>query len=502
MRQRAVLSGALVAALLVGCGGGSDDSATSGDSGGGGADAPYTAEADVGGAPLPPPEQGDPNTFTDEGTNPWTAPTDDAQSTFGLDVDTGSWTVSRRFVADGSLPPPEAVRTEEFVNALGDVDPAPDDTIGVTAEGGRVDDRLMVRLGVTAHEVSEQERPDVDLVFVIDTSGSMDAEEKIGLVKESLAVLVENLADDDTVSIVTFDDGADPTLPPTPVSERDTILDVIDGLQAGGSTNLEGGLRLGYETADSVRSQQDEAITRVVLLSDGVANVGETGPGSLVELIRDSADGGVKLVTVGFGLNGFNDTLMEQVADDGDGFYAYVDDIDEAERLFGEELTSTLVTVAEDARAQVTFDPTTVARYRLVGYENRDIADEDFDRDETDAGELGAGHRVVALYEVEPVQGSQGEVSLGSVELRWDEPSGGQERTMTVPLGVSVGDDAPDATQVAVAVADLAEALRSDQRSADTLERIADRLDALAAPSDDPTVAEMAALARQAAALV
>lgn len=491
MRPRPVLVPLLAAALalaLVGCGVSSDDS-TSGDMGSSG-----------GATELPPPAPGgDPNTFTTAGTNPWTAPAEDPQSTFGLDVDTGSWTVARTYVGDGSLPPPEAVRTEEFVNALGDVDEAPEDTLGVTVQGGRVDDRLLLRLGVSAQEV--EDRPDVNLVFVVDTSGSMDEERKIGLVRESLGILVENLRDSDTVSIVTFDDEAEPYLPPTPIDDRGTILEAIGALEAGGSTNLEGGLRLGYGTAGDLVTQED-SLTRVVLLSDGVANVGETGPGSLVELIRDDADRGVKLVTVGFGLDGFNDTLMEQVADDGDGFYAYVDTVDEAQRLFGDELTSTLVTVAEDARAQVSFDPATVARYRLIGYENRDIADEDFARDETDAGELGSGHRVVALYEIEPAAGLTGDVALGSVELRWDEPEGGDERTVTTPIDVAVDDEAPEATQVVVAAADLAEALRSQERSPEVLEAVAARLEELAAEVDDPVVADMAEVAGEAARLV
>lgn len=481
--------------LLAACSG--DDDAT-GDSGGGDAAVAEYSSEEGGATGLPPePVPADPETFTEAGTNPWTAPADDPQSTFGLDVDTGSWTIARRFVTDGQLPPPEAVRTEELINALGDVDPAPEDTLGVTVEGGRVGERVLVRLGVTAAEV--EDRPPVNLVFVVDTSGSMDEDRKIGLVRDSLGVLVENLRDDDTVSLVTFDDGPEPLLAPTPVGESEEIFEAIDSLDAGGSTNLEGGLRLGYATAGDVLD--DETLTRVVLLSDGVANVGETGPGSLVELIRDDADRGVKLVTVGFGLDGYNDNLMEQVADDGDGFYAYVDTIEEAERLFGSELTSTLVTVAEDARAQVTFDPAAVARYRLIGYENRDIADEEFAEPDTDAGELGSGHRIVALYEVEPAEGVTGEAALGSVELRWDEPAGGEERSITVDLDVALDDDAPEATQVVGAVADLAEALGDPERTSEALAEVAARLEELSADVDDPVVAEMAEVAAGAAEL-
>lgn len=493
-RQALIPLVALTVALVAGCTGeASDDRATGGGEAG--------VAADEGGAaPLPTEPGGDPNTFTENGTNPWTAPSEDAQSTFGLDVDTGSWTITRRYVEDGSLPPPEAIRTEELINALSDVDEAPEDTLGVTVEGGRVDDRLLLRLGVAAQEVDDAERPPVNLVFVVDTSGSMDEERKIGLVRESLAVLVENLRDDDTVSLVTFDDGAEPLLPPTPISEADEVLATIEDLEAGGSTNLEGGLRLGYATAEDLITDED-ALTRVVLLSDGVANVGETGPDSLVELIRDDADRGIKLVTVGFGLDGFNDALMEQVADDGDGFYAYVDTLGEAERLFAEELTSTLVTVAEDARVQVTFDPETVAQYRLIGYENRDIADEDFDRDDTDAGELGSGHRVVALYEIAPVAGVDDEIALGSVELRWDDVGGDEERTTTTEIVVPADGEAPLATQVAGAVADLAEVLRGGEPTAEALGEVAARLEALSADADDPVVAEMADVAARAADL-
>jgi Ca-activated chloride channel homolog len=210
----------------------------------------------------------------------------------------------------------------------------------------------------------------------------------------------------------------------------------------------------------------------------------------------------VKLVTVGYGLDGYNDALMEQVADQGDGFYAYVDTNEEAQRLFGDELTSTLVTVAEDARVQVTFDPQTVAQYRLIGYENRDIADEEFAEPDTDAGELGSGHRVVALYEVAPIAGVGDDLALGSVELRWDEPGEeGDERTVTTPIEVPADADAPEATQVVAAVADMAEALRSPEPSPADLAAVADRLEALAADVDDPVVADMAAVAARAAEL-
>lgn len=371
----------------------------------------------------------DDNTFVDHGRRVFVEAAHDRLSTFALDVDTGSFTVARRWVQEGALPPVESVRPEEFVNAYRYDYRSPRRGLDVEIEGAPSPydgDNVLVRIGVSSHTVEADDRPPAALTFVVDTSGSMDRDDRLGLVKEALEVLVDELDDDDTVAIVTYESSAGIVLEPTPVSQRRTILRAIDDLTPGGSTNLEAGLVTGYDLArDAFR---DGGVNRVVLASDGVANVGLTDPDGLASMIRHDADAGIHLVTVGFGMGNFNDHVMEQLADQGDGFYAYVDDDDEAERLFSDELTATLVTVAVDAKIQVDFDPEVVDEYRLIGFENRGVLDRDFRNDDVDAGEVGAGHQVTAIYEVklhpgfEP--GDPGE--LGEVFLRWEDPDDGE----------------------------------------------------------------------------
>jgi Ca-activated chloride channel family protein len=251
----------------------------------------------------------------------------------------------------------------------------------------------------------------------------MGRESRLELVKDALARLVDGLDRRDTVAIVTFGDVGRVLLEPTPASERDAILDVIDRLQPGGSTNLEDGLRLGYDLARSALTEN--GIDRVVLASDGVANVGLTDPQGILETIRRDAEAGIELVSVGVGMGNYNDVLLEQLADQGDGFYAYVNTPDEAHRLFTEDLTGTLQTVALDARAQVEFDREAVAAYRLVGYENRAVDDRDFTNDSVDAGAIGAGHSVTALYALR-LTGDIGQGRLATVRLRWTDPDTGR----------------------------------------------------------------------------
>ena len=227
----------------------------------------------------------------------------------------------------------------------------------------------------------------------------MDIRERLGLVQSSLALLVRSLRSDDTIAIVTYGDSAAPLLAPTPVAEWQRIVDAIDTLRPSGSTNIEAGLLLGYETA---RENYDpDALNIVVLASDGVANQGVTDPQVLTDEITQAGEEGIHLVTVGYGMGNYNDHLMEQLADLGDGFYSYVDTFNEAVELFVENLTPTLTVVAEEAKIQVVFDDDIVARYRLIGYENRALDDDQFRDDTVDAGELGAGHQASALYEVE-----------------------------------------------------------------------------------------------------
>jgi Ca-activated chloride channel family protein len=233
---------------------------------------------------------------------------------------------------------------------------------------------------------------------VIDVSGSMDQENRLGLVKQSLRLLVEELRPSDAVGIVVYGSEARLILEPTSAQNKNLILSAIDRLQPEGATNAEDGLRLGYQIA--AEDYRSEAINRVILLSDGVANVGNTGSASILQVIREQVEQGITLSTVGVGMGNYNDVLMEQLADDGDGNYAYVDTLEEAHRIFVENLTGTLQVIAKDAKVQIDFNPDVVRSCRLLGYENRAVADRDFRNDTVDAGEVGAGHSVTALYEI------------------------------------------------------------------------------------------------------
>src|SRR5262245_24746890 len=350
--------------------------------------------------PMPSPYDG--VTFQDPGTNPVTDPDEDKVSTFAMDVDTASYTIAQRFVADGNLPDPASIRVEEWVNAFDQDYAAPtEDTFAVHVDGTRTpfdgQGDLLLRIGIKARDVRDRQRPAAALTFVIDTSGSMEREGRLELVKDSLRTLARSLGPTDSIAVVTFGDDARVVLGPTSARHEDQILGAIEQLHPGGSTNLEAGLRLGYSLArESLVG--DGGIDRVVLASDGVANVGLTDADGILRQIRDDAAGGIELVSVGVGMGNYNDALLEQLADQGDGFYAYVNGLDEARRLFREDLVGTLESVALDAKVQVRFDPDAVATYRLIGYENRAIPDGQFRDPNVDAGAVGAGHAVTALY--------------------------------------------------------------------------------------------------------
>ena len=272
-------------------------------------------------APAPTPYDG--VTFEDPGTNPFVDPDEDRESTFGLDVDTASYTVARRFLSDGNLPDPASVRVEEYVNFFDQGYGTPDgEAFAIYADGGPSpfipSGEMLLRVGIQARDTDERSRPDASLTFVIDVSGSMAREDRLELVKRSLELLVEGLGRGDTVAIVVYGSDARVVLGPTPARDGGRILDAIARLQPEGATNAEAGLRLGYEVARE--SFREGGINRVVLASDGVANVGATDPGTILERIREDAEAGIQLVSVGFGMGNFNDALLEQLADDGDGF--------------------------------------------------------------------------------------------------------------------------------------------------------------------------------------
>jgi Ca-activated chloride channel family protein len=362
------------------------------------------------------------NQFQDYGVNPYTDSQYDHLSTFAVDVDTASYTVARRYLSDGQLPPPDAVRVEEFINYFDQQYKDPGKAIfGIVTDGAPSPfeyGTTLLRVGIQGRQVQDWARKSANLTFVIDVSGSMHLENRLELVKRSLEILVENLYPDDTVTIVVYGSSARLVLKATSARNQNKILTAIRELQPEGSTNAEAGLRIGYEQA--MRAYQAGGINRLILCSDGVANVGLVDAQAILETVRGYVEEGVTLTTLGFGMGNFNDVLMEQLADQGDGFYAYIDTLDEARKIFSEDLTSTLQVIAREAKVQVDFNPDLVAYYRLVGYENRDVADQDFRNDSVDAGEVGAGHSVTALYAVRLQPGAQGRIA--TVQLRWQDP--------------------------------------------------------------------------------
>jgi Ca-activated chloride channel family protein len=423
--RTSILSLAVLALVVAGCAGTSSSSQGLG----GASNAPEHHQPTAAPWPAPASTPYGGVTYEDPGVNSYVDPDEDQVSTFALDVDTASYTIAQRYVDDGNRPDPASVRVEEWVNAFAQGYPGPeDDTFAILADGGPTPfteaDEVMLRIGLQARDVREGARQDAALTFVIDTSGSMEREGRLELVKDALRLLVDQLGRNDTVAIVTFGDDARVLLEPTRATDANRILGVIEELRPGGSTNLEAGLRLGYELARS--SLTENAIDRVVLASDGVANVGLTDSDSILAAIRRDAEAGIELVSVGVGMGNYNDTLLEQLADQGDGFYAYVNVLDEARRLFTEDLTGTLQTVALDARAQVEFAPDIVAAYRLVGYENRDIDDNAFVDPSVDAGAIGAGHAVTALYAVRLREDVGRQDVLATVRVRWTDPESGR----------------------------------------------------------------------------
>lgn len=409
--------------------------------------------------------------FEDYGANPFEDPSEQALSTFSVDVDTGSYTLMRAWVRDGHLPHPDSVRVEEYVNYFDGGYAAPEDsTFAVYADGGPTpfwgSRNDILRIGIKAREVSERRRQDVNLTLVVDVSGSMDQHGKLNMVQDALEVLIDELDRFDTVSIVAYNTEAEVVLEPTPADEKREILDAVGRLNAGGTTNAEAGLILGYELADE--SFIRDGVNRVILLSDGVANVGNTGPEAILEEIGDHARRGIDLVTIGVGISTYNDVLLEQLADQGDGWYAYIDTQDEAERLFQEQLTTSLETVARDAKVQVEFDPDLVDEYRLIGFENRELDDEDFRDDTVDAGDINAGHAVTALYEVALTRDAyRTDDSFATVRLRWTDADSGRVEEIEGQVGTNLLSDrftqASAEFQLASAVAAYAEVLRDSR---------------------------------------
>jgi Ca-activated chloride channel family protein len=363
-------------------------------------------------------------TFKDYGVNPFIDTYRDHLSTFALDVDTASYAVARKYVNDGILPPYDAVRAEEFINYfVQDYTPPTNNAFAIYADGApspfHRDGSYLLRVGVQGYDIPAAQRKPASLTFVIDVSGSMATEARLGLVKRSLQMLVDQLRGDDSVSIVVFGDTARVVLYPTSGADRNTILNAIYSLNPEGSTNTEAGMQLGYQMA--TQSYLPNGINRVILCSDGVGNVGTTDPVAIINSVKGSAPADVMLSTIGFGMDNYNDVMMEQLANKGNGFYAYIDSLDEARKMFIDRLTNSLEAIAKDAKVQVDFNSDVVAQYRLIGYENRGVADQDFRDDRVDAGELNAGHNATAIYQVYLRPNVRGK--MATVFLRWQSPN-------------------------------------------------------------------------------
>ena len=400
--------------------------------------------------------------------NPVHRTTDMAVSTLSIDTDTGSYANVRRYLNEGQLPPVNAVRVEELINyfnyqfddgkRLGSA-PFVVSTEVVDSPWDRADqDNKIVKVGIKAVDSSwsqktdKQSMPPANLVFLVDVSGSMSSRDKLPLAQSSLKLLTEQMRAQDSISIVTYSGSTSVALPATSGDQKAKILAVIEGLNASGSTNGEDALKLAYRQAE--QGLKKNGINRIMMLTDGDFNVGISDVDDMLDLVKANRDRGISLSTVGFGRGNLNDHMMEQMADNGNGNYSYIDSLTEAKKVFGDELAATFNTVAKDVKVQVEFNPDVVSEWRLIGYENRVLAEEDFNNDKVDAGELGVGKAVIALFEVTP-KGQKGLYSdrryaasnasiswnnkqnsneLGYLKIRYKAPTGGSSKLVSQPI--------------------------------------------------------------------
>jgi Ca-activated chloride channel family protein len=416
--------------------------------------------------------------------NPVQRTAENPVSTFSIDVDTGSYSNVRRMLVAGQRPPADAVRAEEMINYFDYAYPAPTSRTApfrVTTEMAPAPwnpKHTLLQIGIKGYEVPHAEMPPANLVFLIDTSGSMDEPNKLPLLKQAFAQLVPRLRAQDRVSIVVYAGSAGLVLSPTAGDRHDQILAALGHLQAGGSTNGGAGIGLAYATARSAFIKG--GANRIILATDGDFNVGVDDVGSLKAMVAKQRESGIALTTLGFGEGNYNDTMAEQLADIGDGNHAYIDTLNEAKKVFVEEMGATLLTIANDVKIQMEFNPGAVTEYRLIGYEDRALRREDFNNDKIDAGEIGAGHNVTALYEL-TLAGSHGEANdplrygkptirshidseVGLLRLRYKQPGAQRSQLIEAPLQFSqISASASPRLRFAAAVAAFADNLRGGQ---------------------------------------
>ena len=414
-------------------------------------------------------------------------------STFSIDVDTASYSNVRRFLNEGTLPPAGAVRIEEMLNYFRyDYPPPQGDTPFSTqmelAQCPWNNEHFLARIGLKGKEFPREKRPPVNLVFLLDVSGSMNSPDKLPLVQRSLRMLVEDMNEQDRIAITVYAGASGLALPSTPCDEKMQIVAALDELQAGGSTNGGEGIQLAYKTAQD--NFIKDGINRVILATDGDFNVGVTNQSDLVGLIEKKREEGIFLTVLGFGTGNLKDSTMEKLADKGNGAYAYIDTLNEARKVLVEQASGTLHTIAKDVKIQVEFNPAKIAAYRLLGYENRVLRTEDFNDDKVDAGEIGAGHTVTALYELIPVgvENTAGGVDplryqasvnptpaaksdeLYTLKLRYKAPDSDTSSLLEFPYAKPVGDykHASRDFKFAAAVAGFGMLLRDSEHKGDT----------------------------------
>lgn len=387
-------------------------------------------------APIPAPEpyplmQENRDRFAEFQTNPIKLALETPVSTFSIDVDTSSYSFVRRALKEGRLPVADSVRVEEMVNYFpydwqGPESAAVPFNTNVTVMPTPWNEHTkLMHVAIKGYELEQDEKPRSNLVFLIDTSGSMNAPDKLPLLKNSFRMLLNKLEADDTVSIVTYAGSAGIVLEPTKAADRNAILDALDGLEAAGSTAGEAGIRQAYKLAE--KSFVEGGVNRIMLATDGDFNIGQTSDDDLKKLVEGKRDSGIYLSVLGFGRGNFNDAMMQTIAQNGNGTAAYIDTLAEAEKVLVEEASSTLFSIAQDVKIQVEFNPELIAEYRLIGYETRALAREDFNNDRVDAGEIGSGHSVTAIYEITPTDSPARMID----DLRYGEPAATKQNQKT-----------------------------------------------------------------------
>ncbi len=413
------------------------------------------------------------NGFIDPATTP--------NSTFSLDRNTSSYAFARRILTQGGTVPTDSVRIEEYINYFSYNYPAPNDgeglnTIATISDCPWNSENKLFTIGIKAEDITFEEKKPNNFVFLLDISGSMYGDDRLGLIQQAFTMLTDQLADNDRVSIVTYASGTYVRLEGAMGFEKTKISNIIQDLEAGGSTNGEGGIQRAYELAQSFFIEGGN--NRVILATDGDFNVGISSQPLLKEFIKEKASNGVYLSVLGVGMGNTQDTTMKTLAENGNGNYAYLDSLTEARKVLVEEMGGTLVTVAKDAKIQVSFSPELVAVYRLIGYETKMMTEEEFEDENKDAGEIGAGHTVTAVYEIKLKEGAQG--NFANVELRYKDPSSDENKSKELACDTDMTHDLTEDVAFIGCVTEFGLILRdSAYKGSANFENLIARLEAL-----------------------